>query len=78
LEIIEYLIQENDVRNVSPINERRIMNTDKYNLEVLNKIDLFFQLFNDMSDLVYLTKVLIGCLTPQMDICPSMVSGTFF
>jgi diguanylate cyclase (GGDEF)-like protein/PAS domain S-box-containing protein len=33
------------------------MNTDKYNLEVLNKIDLFFQLFNDMSDLVYLTKV---------------------
>lgn len=33
------------------------MNTDKYNLEELNKIDLFFQLFNDMSDLVYLTKV---------------------
>lgn len=33
------------------------MNADKYNFEVLNKIDLFFQLFNDMSDLVYLTKV---------------------
>ncbi|MEH7154669.1 diguanylate cyclase domain-containing protein [Neobacillus drentensis] len=33
------------------------MNADKYNLEVLNKIDLFFQLFDDMSDLVYLTKV---------------------
>ena len=33
------------------------MNADKYNLEVLNKIDLFFQLFNDMSDLVYLTKM---------------------
>lgn len=33
------------------------MNADKYNFEELNKIDLFFQLFNDMSDLVYLTKV---------------------
>jgi diguanylate cyclase (GGDEF)-like protein/PAS domain S-box-containing protein len=33
------------------------MNADKYNLEVLNKIDLFFKLFNNMSDLVYLTKV---------------------
>jgi diguanylate cyclase (GGDEF)-like protein/PAS domain S-box-containing protein len=30
---------------------------DQYNIEVLNKIELFFQLFNDMSDLVYLTKV---------------------
>ncbi|WP_179301774.1 PAS domain-containing protein [Neobacillus jeddahensis] len=33
------------------------MNIDLYNLEVLNKIALFFQLFNNMSDLVYLTKV---------------------
>ena len=30
---------------------------DHYNLEVLHNIDLFFQLFNNMSDLVYLTKV---------------------
>ncbi|WHY68132.1 diguanylate cyclase [Neobacillus sp. SuZ13] len=33
------------------------MSENKNNLESLNKIDLFFQLFNDMSDLVYLTKV---------------------
>jgi len=33
------------------------MSADKNNLESLIKIDLFFQLFNGMSDLVYLTKV---------------------
>nr|WP_263323108.1 PAS domain-containing protein [Neobacillus sp. Marseille-Q6967] len=31
--------------------------TDKSNLEILNRIDLFFELFNNMRDLVFLTKV---------------------
>jgi diguanylate cyclase (GGDEF)-like protein/PAS domain S-box-containing protein len=30
---------------------------DKFNLEKLNRLDLFFQLFNNMNDLVFLTKV---------------------
>lgn len=30
---------------------------EKFNLEMLNRLDLFFQLFNNMTDLVYLTKV---------------------
>lgn len=33
------------------------MSADKNILETLNKIDLFSQLFNNMSDLVYVTKV---------------------
>jgi diguanylate cyclase (GGDEF)-like protein/PAS domain S-box-containing protein len=30
---------------------------EKFDIEMLNRLDLFFQLFNNMTDLVYLTKV---------------------
>ncbi|MEH7114107.1 PAS domain-containing protein [Neobacillus niacini] len=30
---------------------------EKFNLEMLNRLDLFFQLFNNMTDLVFLAKV---------------------
>ena len=30
---------------------------EKFNLEMLNRLDLFFQLFNNITDLVFLAKV---------------------
>jgi len=30
---------------------------DRYNIEILNRLDLFFQLFNNKKELVFLTKV---------------------
>jgi diguanylate cyclase (GGDEF)-like protein/PAS domain S-box-containing protein len=45
---------------------------EKFNLEILNRIDLFFQLFNNMTDLVFLTKVENGTYSYVLANKPAM------
>jgi hypothetical protein len=42
--------------NEYPWKGEKTMN-EKFNLEILNRPDLFYQLINNMTDLVFLTKV---------------------